>query len=204
MANNQSDRQGSGSPINAADKSSILFEQLRRADVAAIQELAAKVLPEVQHKVKKFGLAKEDVQEILNDSILITLKAIRQGRFELQDYHPAAYTKSVARNLIANRVRSKKTALELQETMGGQSDTDPESDIISKERRAIVRELLSRLGENCRRVLLLKYFERLKDKDIVTGNLTPYSTVNSLKSKRGQCLKKLAEMAQKAGITKAF
>lgn len=201
MANNQSDQEGSGIPVTVIEGRKVLFEQLRKADVSAIQELAAKVVPEVQQKVKQFGLAKEDVQEILNDSILITLKAIRNGQFEFRNYHPAAYTKSVARKLIANRVRSKKTPVELQEAMGGQSDTTPESEIISKERRKIVRELLARLGENCRKVLLLKYFEHLKDKEIVTSKLTPYSTIASLKSKRGQCLKKLAEMAQKVGIT---
>lgn len=205
MANNPSGREGSGSPVNATTKGrKVLFELLRKADVAAIQELAVKVLPEVQHKVKQYGLAQEDVQEVLNDSILVTLKAIRNGQFEFKDYHPATYTKGVARKLIANRARSKKTPLELQEAMGGQSDATPESDIISKERRAIVRELLSRLGENCRKVLLLKYFEHLKDKEVVSGKLTPYSTVASLKSKRGQCLKKLAGMAQRAGITNAL
>lgn len=181
-----------------------LFDQLRRADVAAIQALAAKVQPEIQHKVREYGLAQEDAQEILHDSILITLKAIRNGQFEFKGYHPAAYTKGVARKLIANRVRSKKTPLEFEEAMGGHSDTTPESDIISKERREIVRLLLSRLGENCRKVLLLKYFEHLRDKEVVSAKLTPYATVASLKSKRGQCLKKLAEMAQRAGIINAL
>lgn len=191
-------------PTKGLEKSKAFFEQLRLAEVGAIQQLALLVLPELRQATKQAGLAKEDVEEILNDAILITLKAIRNGNFQFMDYHPASYTKGVARKLIANRMRSKKTPVELSETMGGESDLTPESYLRAKERQTLVRDLLSQLGENCRKVLILKYFEYLKDEEVITRKLAPYSTTASLKSKRGKCLKKLAGLAKDAGITEAF
>ncbi|MCB0644751.1 MAG: sigma-70 family RNA polymerase sigma factor [Phaeodactylibacter sp.] len=202
--NSTSGQGASQSAREATREKQAFFDQLRRADMAAIRQLAVKVLPEVRHAVKKAGLPKEDVEEILNDAILVTIKAIRTGRFQFRDYHPAAYAKGVVRKLVANRMRSKKRPLALSEGMDGHSDFTPEDYLADKERRSIVRALLARLGENCRKVLQLKYFEYLKDEEVVSGNLAPYSTVASLKSKRGQCLKKLADLAQEAGITEAF
>ena len=191
------------SSVLAAEKKAF-FERLKQADVATIRSLALKVSPDVRMMVKQAGLPEADTEELLHDAIIVTLSAIRKGTFQFMNFHPAAYAKGVARKLVANRVRSKKPHAELRDGMDQEADFTPENYLKNKERVAIVRELLGRLGEDCRKVLLLKYFEHRRDQEVVEEKLAPYSTTGSLKSKRGQCLKKLAEAARRAGITEAF
>lgn len=180
------------------------FEGLRQADVSTIRALAIKVLPDIQRMIENVGLSVEDAEEILNDAILVTLSAIRKGTFQFMGFHPAAYTLGVAKKLVANRMRSPKAHIELLENMAPSTDSTPENYLENKERISIVKELLNRLSEECRKVLLLKYFEHKRDQEVVSKKLTAYSTIGSLKSKRGECLKKLADAARKAGIKEPF
>ena len=180
------------------------FERLKQADVATIRSLALMIAPEVRSLVRQAGLPGEDVEELLHDAILVTLSAIRKGAFQFIDVHPASYAKGVARKLAANRARTKKPLAEWDDRLAGTASFTPEDHLQNKERVAIVRELLDRLGEDCRRVLLLKYFEHRRDQEVIEEKLTAYSTTGSLKSKRGQCLKKLADLARNAGLREAF
>ncbi len=178
-----------------------LFNRLARAEVPAIRILSDKITPDIRQEATRAGLTPEDAEELVSDALFITLKSIRNGQFQFQDYHPAAYARGVARKLIANRLRTRKPRPEELENVAAPSDLDPETYLKNKERQNIVRQLLARLGENCRQLLELKYFERLSDQTIIDQNLTSYTSTGSLKSKRSQCLKKLAELARAAGIT---
>ncbi|MCB0571895.1 MAG: sigma-70 family RNA polymerase sigma factor [Phaeodactylibacter sp.] len=197
------EKEPQGSPPSE-DFKKAFFARLEQADISTIRVLAAKVAPDVRRIAREAGLNGQDSEEMLNDAILATLLAIRKGTFQFMGFHPAAYTLGVAKKLAANRARSKKPQTELLENVAAPSDFDPEIYLKNKERAYIVKELLSRLGEDCREVLLLKYFEHKKDREVVSEKLTPYATVASLKSKREQCLKKLAKTAREAGIKAAF
>lgn len=187
-----------------ADPKRAAFEKLGRAEVPAIRALSDKITTDIRREAKQAGLVPQDAEELVSDALFITVKSIRNGMFQFQDYHPAAYAKGVARKLIANRLRTRKPRSEGLEDIAAPSDLDPETYLKNKERQAIVRHLLARLGERCRQLLELKYFEQLKDQDIIDQGLSSYSSTGSLKSKRSQCLKKLAELARDAGITEMF
>lgn len=180
------------------------FEQLGQANTEAIKSLAQKIRPNIQQSVKRAQLPLQDIEEIMNDAIIVTIKAIRKGSFEFQSYHPAAYAKGVAKKLIANRIRSKKPSTEALENVYLHSAFNPDLYLKDKERQAIVGQLLDGMCEGCRKILKLKYFHAYKDKEIIEQKLSPYTTINALKSKRSQCLKKLAVLAKKAGIREAF
>lgn len=182
----------------------VFFEQLGQANTHAIKKLAQKIRPDIQQSVQQSQLPLQDIEEIMNDAIVITIKAIRKGTFEFQSYHPAAYAKGVAKKLIANRIRSKKPRTETLEHVYLHSEFHPDLYMKDKERQAIVGQLLDGMCEGCRKILQLKYFHAYKDREIIEQQLSPYTTVNALKSKRSQCLKKLATLAKKAGIKGAF
>lgn len=180
------------------------FERLAQADVSAIQALVLKVAPDVKQMCQKAGLTHEDTEELLNDAVVTTLMSIRKGTFQFMGFHPSSYTLGVAKKMVTNRWRSRKPQTEWIENVTLTSDFNPDIYVHNKERITLVKELLSRLGDECRKVLVLKYFDQKRDQEVVSEKLTPYTTVASLKSKRGQCLKKLREMAQKAGIKAEF
>jgi RNA polymerase sigma factor (sigma-70 family) len=174
------------------------FDALGRAETTAIRALAGKISYDVKQAAMRAGLSTEDAEELVNDAVVITITNIQKQSFQFTDFSPASYALGVVRKLIANRVRTKKPVQQDLENVTLHSDLDPSAYLDSKELEAIIGKLLGHLGENCQHLLRLKYFENMRDKDIVEQAITPYNSTTSLKSKRNQCLNKLIEIANES------
>lgn len=184
-----------------ADEKRALFDALGRADASSIRLLVRKISTDINRMAKRANLSPEDSEELINDVLVIIISGIRKGNFQYLDFHPAAYALGVARKLIANRARKNKTGtVELDQNMAVYSDFSPETYLKNKERQLLVGTLLNQVSDVCRSLLQMKFFEQLRDNEIIEKGLTPYNTVGSLKSKRSQCLKNLAEIAKQKGI----
>lgn len=181
-----------------------LYISLGKASPSAIQQLAKRIQPDVRKACLDVGLSLEDAEELLNDVLVITIANIRKQTFEFQDFHPAAYAMGVLRKLLANKIRSKKPPTETIEHLSEHSKLNPEKYYEDKERQVIVGQLLHKLGDTCRQLIEMKYYQHYRDKELLEKKLVPFSTINSLKSKRSQCLKQLASLAKAAGIYKVF
>lgn len=183
------------------DSKEALFNALGRAEAPAIRLLVKKVSTDIKTAARRARLTPEDIEELINDVAVITISSIRKGKFQYINFHPAAYALGVARKLIANHLRKNKIKTEeLDHNMQVYSDFNPETYLKDKERQSLVGELLKRVGEPCHRLLQMKFFENLRDNEIIEQKLSPYSSVGSLKSKRSQCMKKLADIAKQAGV----
>lgn len=180
------------------------YDALGRVEPTAVKLLSAKIEYEVNKAVKVAGLQSEDAEELVNDTVIITISNIKKGQFLFSDYAPATYAKGVVRKLIANRLRSKKPRSEELDNVHLTSSFNPEKYMEDKERQFIVSELLERLGSKCRQLIKMKYFKHLRDEEIIQQQLTTYSSVGSLKSKRSQCLKELEVLTRDAGIKEVF
>lgn len=186
-----------------ADKKGF-YEALGRAEPAAIRALASKISYDVRKSAKRAKLTAEDTEELLSDAVFITITNIQKQTFQFADFSPAAYANGVVRKLIANRLRIKKLEQEAFDDEAHLSEFDPESYLNRKELESIMGKLLGSLGENCQQLLRLKYFDNLRDKEVVEQELTLYTSTTSLKSKRNQCLNKLIEKAKEAGLLQYF
>lgn len=180
------------------------FEALAKLDQEAVLYLGEKISYDVRQGAKEAMLSPEDTEELLNDAILITVSNIKKGKFKYMDFSPATYAKGVARKLIANQKRKKKLPTSQIEHAHLTSDFNPDKYMADKERQQIVETLLGRLGENCRKLLVMKFYEQRDDHEIINQQMVPYSTIGSLKSKRSQCLKKMGKLAMAAGIERVF
>ena len=171
------------------------FEALKVADSKAIRDLARKISYGTKQAVYNARLSPQDAEELINDALVITIRNIREEKFQFMGISPKSYALGIVRKLIANRLRKKKlatTALSGAETI---ADFSAEEYVQKKEKEQLIGRLLQKLGEVCQKILKLKYFESYKDEEIIRLQLTSFSTINSLKSKRSQCLKKLTEIA---------
>lgn len=187
----------------ASDKRAF-YDALGVANSQAIRFLSSKITPSVRKAVAQYRMDKQDIGEIVNDALVITISNIRDGKFSYMDFSPATYANGVARKLIANRIRTKKPITQEVDDLPLVSDLNPETYLKNKERESIVGQLLQRLGETCQKLIRLKYFSLMKDKEIIEKQLAGFSSINSLKSKRSQCMKKLGVLAVEAGIKEVF
>ncbi|MEZ4961853.1 MAG: sigma-70 family RNA polymerase sigma factor [Saprospiraceae bacterium] len=180
------------------------FDALGRAEPAAIRLLSQKISYGVNRAASNAGLPPEDAEELVNDAIVITITNIKEGKFQFMEFSPATYAAGVARKLVANQIRTKKPPSKELDNLPLASDLDPESYLKDKERQSIVGQLLEKLGDTCQQLLKMKYFTHLRDQEIIDRQLAAFTSINSLKSKRSQCLKQLAGIAAEAGIHEMF
>ena len=178
-----------------------LFESLKSLDRQAIRHMSNRLLVAIKALPGIYHFQKEDIEELRNDALLITLKKITSEEFVFQDYDPLSYAMGVARKLFANMIRKRKlNTIPLQE-FDKASDINPEKYYLQKEAETVLGKLLKTVGENCEKIIRLKYYDNMKDQEVIDKKMSIYSTVNSLKNKRSQCLKKLSELVKEKGFS---
>lgn len=188
-------------PCRPYDSHERLFRGLQRLENAAILCLQMKALKPVRKIVRQYGLPPDQADDILNRSTLIFLQKIEDGNYQFLGHAPSTYLIEIARRvtLSATRAQKKTTApLDGHERL---PDPEVESDKRRQEDTELVRHLLDRLGDPCAQVIRLHHIEGYSDEDVVQQNMTRYTTVDSLKMKRSDCMKKLIQLARKWKIS---
>ena len=178
-----------------------LFAGLVRREAAAIVCVQDKAFGSVRNIVKKTGLLPEMVVEVLNRSTVIFLQKIADGSYQFQGKAPVTFLVEIARNVaLTARRGAKKPADTLDNHLH-----IPDADIVDKDRRQeaadLVRLLLAGLGEPCGQIIRLQHIDGMSDEEVVHQKLTKYSTPDSLKMKRRDCMKKLTQLAQQWKIS---
>jgi hypothetical protein len=173
------------------------FEGLKRLENAAILCLQLKALPKIKSNVKHLGLGDDKALEILNQSTVIFLEKIQDGTYQFQGYEPTTYLVEVARRIALAAVKPLRRSVEISENHLLIPDPDVENRADQQEKDEQIRMLLDRMGEPCAQIIRLRYLDGFSDEEVIRLGMTKYSTVNSLKVKRSDCMQKLVEMAKK-------
>lgn len=185
----------SGSPCKRFDTHELLYEGLRNTDNAAILCLQVRAMPSVKKIVRGYGLTAEKAGEIINSATLVFLQKIESGAYLFQGHAPMTYFIEIARRQALMATRSlKKTAQPLEDLL---ETPDPDyAELLRRQDAAeTVRFLLDKLGQPCADVIRLHHIDGYSDEEVVHQKLTKYSTPDSLKMKRSDCMKKLVQLA---------
>ncbi|MEM1357746.1 MAG: sigma-70 family RNA polymerase sigma factor [Bacteroidota bacterium] len=173
-----------------------LFEGLRALENRAILQLQTKALPTVRKLVRERGLDDRLVEELLNRGTLIFLQKIEAGSYVFQGHAPTTYLVEVIKRLALAASRKVKREVDSLDDHLDLADPDQEAFLRNKEAAVLVRSLLDHLGDPCARVIQLHHLDGYSDDEVVRRRMTAYSTTNSLKVKRSDCMKKLIKLAQ--------
>lgn len=183
-------------PCKSFDTNEQLFNGLRRMDNSAILCVQTKALNSVRKFTSQYRLPAEQADDILNQSTLIFLRKIEDGSYQFQNHAPSTYLIEIARRVALMATRSQKNAPETLENHHHVADPALETDHKQSEATELVRQLLGHLGQPCEQVVRLHHIDGYSDEEVISQKLTKYSTTDSLKMKRSDCMKKLIQLAQ--------
>ncbi|MFZ4545308.1 MAG: RNA polymerase sigma factor [Saprospiraceae bacterium] len=172
-----------------------LYSALSQKTDGAIQFVLKKTMPQVYSMTTFAQLTAADAEEILNDAVIILIQKIEDKSYLFEGNSPCTYVIEIAKRLISNEKRRKVhqyTSIETQIEVG---ENSIDHYIHIKENEQLVMKLLQQIGENCQKLISLKYLEEWKDEEIIAQQLTQYNSVNVLKVKRSECMKKLTQLA---------
>lgn len=171
-----------------------LLEALRQGNSGAIIFFQNKAMPSTRKLLQQYRLPEHLLPEVLNDASVIFIKKLREPGFALHSAKPFTYFIEIVKKVVSNETRKRQIGRhESIENQYDLSDSSIEDYHARKETIELLNGLLSGAGAPCARVIRLKYIDGFSDEEAIQERLTQYSTVESLRQKRSDCMKKLKD-----------
>lgn len=155
----------------------------------ALKQLYTQLYPFIRSYIQKNNGTDEDAADVFQDAIIVFYEKVRLHQFKLSS-SIRTYMYSVCKHLWLNKLRAQKKVIGLtDESEIITIDPLSLSVIGSNERNEYLMYLLESLGKDCKKILVLYYYERLKMKEI--AHLMNFANDQVAKNKKSSCLKKL-------------
>jgi RNA polymerase sigma factor, sigma-70 family len=179
------------------DKS--LIETLRSKNDQEVNEafkyLFRNYFPSIRNYITTNHGTIDDAEDIFQDGLIVLYKKVRDENFELTSALKT-YVYSICKYIWFNRVRKKKE-VELEEgTDFPLPDQDQLTMLIKTEAGELIADLFGELGEECKNLLTLFYYERRKMKDI--AQQLSLASEQVAKNRKSRCLKKLRALVMQS------
>ncbi len=136
----------------------------------------------------------EDAEDIFQEVVLVFIEILKKDKFRGESSVSTflyALTRNIWLNELNKRDKSKKRDKKF-EIGKGTTDLDVSHVIANREMNIQLMELVDKLGETCRKILLAFYFESRSMREILTS--LKYENEQIVRNKKYKCLKQLEQM----------
>jgi len=180
-------------PIFFLNDDAKILDLMKKGDDDALVMIYQQNRKAIVSLVVKNNGSNDDAEDVLQDAVIILWERVRSGRFE--------YTAKLSTFLfaIAKNVWSRKRARKHREMATEFTDDVLESDDVSQlesmvesERSKTVASALDELGDPCKTLLLLYYWEEKSQEDIAAQ--MGFANAATVKSKKYTCKKMLEKI----------
>src|SRR5450432_705273 len=139
------------------------------------------------------GGTEQDADDIFQETVVSFIDSVQKGKFR-QESGIRTFLVSIAKHLWYNEIRRKQRAGNREKLF--EADREPEEDGVSeaiqdRELKNQLNRLLQELGESCKKILELFYYENLSMKEIVSH--LHYENEQVVRNKKYKCLQQLTE-----------
>jgi RNA polymerase sigma factor (sigma-70 family) len=167
-----------------------ILDLIRKGDDEALVKLYETNRKPIASYISRNSGTMEDAQDVLQESLVILWERIRTGKFEYKA-QLSTFIYATAKNLWWQRLRQKKhlSSTEIDPEEHEEQDPSVLDSLIATEQAAMVRDALETLGEQCRKLLLLFYWEEQSMEEIATR--LGFANADTAKAKKYQCKKAL-------------
>ena len=133
----------------------------------------------------------EEARDLFQEGIIVLYEKSLQSDFKLTS-GIGTFLYAVCQKMWLNKLNRQKKRESLQDKIPEQAE---EKDLLNEEtteRQYLLNQLFKKIGESCRKILMKKYYEKRKDKEIAEElNL---SGADYVKTQRYRCLKQLKKL----------
>lgn len=142
------------------------------------------------------GGSQQDGQDVFQEAVVAFINVVRNGKYR-GEASVKTFLVSIAKNIWYNELRKRQSTgnrEKLYEDSRQTIETDITAYIGDREIRQQFLEILGKLGENCKKILLLFYYEDMPMKDMV--NELPYENEQVVRNKKYKCLQQLTTLVK--------
>lgn len=132
----------------------------------------------------------DDAEDVLQESLIVLWERVRAGRFEYKA-KLNTFVYATAKNMWSQKLRRKGRVVSGNFDPDGEEDPAPSAleNLIASEQALKVSEALGKIGEQCRKLLLLFYWDELSMDEIAAQ--LGFANADTAKAKKYQCKKAL-------------
>ncbi|MEL6534628.1 MAG: sigma-70 family RNA polymerase sigma factor [Bacteroidota bacterium] len=164
-----------------------------RKEDQALKELYQAYFPYIRAYVLKNNGTAEEAQDLFQDTLLVFYQQIKQGL--VIEHSIKAFLYSVARYRWLHKLRDSRPADDIEDTPEAVAVTEDTLSILAKEEKiGVLTQLVERLGETCKKLLTMVYFDRVPYKVIVER--LQFNTEGQAKTQKYRCLKQLRDIVR--------
>jgi RNA polymerase sigma factor (sigma-70 family) len=144
----------------------------------------------------------EDAKDLLHDTVLLFFKHVKDNKYNLNaDIDAFLYT--IAKNRWVNKaVRDKRMETREKPLESPNNDTSLLQNIYSKERASAVKTILEQLGDRCKELLTLIYYEEKTMAEVCEQ--MGYTNTDVAKTKHYKCKQRMEAIINESGTYKAL
>jgi len=185
---------------NRSDKD-LLFHiksENRKVSDQALREIYLTNYPFVEQYILKNGGGGEDAADVYQDAVMVFYNMARDDRFEGKS-SIATFIYAVSKNIWLKKMRH----LGKQRTLSSvEIDKLPQEDSSKAEidLLAIVKDVMTQMGHDCKEMLTFFYFDKLSMNEIMES--FGLGSTQAAKNKKLRCVRKLMQLFKERGITK--
>jgi RNA polymerase sigma-70 factor (ECF subfamily) len=142
--------------------------------------------------ISSFGLSKDEAEEVFQTSLVLLYDNVVTGKLTELTANIKTYLFAIIKNKIIhlNRSKNRFSAYDATELLSGVIDEEYEE--ISQEDLLKASKSMTRLGEPCKTLLELSYYQELSMEEI--SNLMGYKNADTTKNLKYKCLKRLQKI----------
>jgi len=142
------------------------------------------------------GGSQQDAEDIFQETVIAFINTVQKGNYRMEAGIPT-FLVAISKNLWYKEIK-KKDRSEYREKVfeigRGSEELDVSNDISDREMKRELRELLDKLGDSCKKILMLFYYDNLSMKEIVEH--LHYENEQVVRNKKYKCLKELTELVK--------
>jgi RNA polymerase sigma factor (sigma-70 family) len=141
-----------------------------------------------------YGASEQDADDVFQETVIAFINIVQQDKFRMEA-SIKTFLVSVARNIWRNEQKKRqRTDFREQRFESGrpQSEDGINEWINESEKKKQLRDLVYKLGEPCRKLLMLFYYESLSMKEML--NYLPYENEQVVRNKKYKCLQQLTDI----------
>jgi len=162
-------------------------QDLNRAVLYLYQQYAASTSSFIIH----YGGSEQDADDVFQETVVAFIDTVKKGKYRMEA-SIKTFLVSVAKNIWFNEIKKRERSgarEKIYERGRDQEVEDVGFQISDLERRRQLRDLIHQLGDSCKKILMLYYYEDLSMKEIVEH--LPYENEQVVRNKKYKCLQSL-------------
>jgi RNA polymerase sigma factor (sigma-70 family) len=139
------------------------------------------------------GGTEQDADDIFQETIVSFIESVQKGKFR-QESGIRTFLISISKYIWYNEIRKRQRAGNREKIFEMDRDQKEEpvtEAIIDREMKQQLNKLLQELGESCKKILELFYYENLSMKEIVSQ--MHYENEQVVRNKKYKCLQQLTD-----------